>query len=255
MPRTAARRRARPKRRNFGRIEERDSGRYRVAYTGPDGKLYRAPSTFDAKDDAIAWLAARRAEIQLKVWAPELVERTAVKKEVPTFRDYAENWLRTRKTRGQALRPTTRDNYEYVLDASLYPTFGKTPIDEITVEDVNDWYETVCPGRESQRAHAYSLLRTLLGSAASHRPKPLIPFNPAHIRGAGSVAPAHKTKPATLAQLETIVSTLPDRYRVMALLASWCAMRFGELAELRRSDLDLENNLIQIRRGLSLIHI
>jgi integrase len=137
-----------------------------------------------------------------------------------------------------------------MLDASLYPTFGKTPIDEITVEDVNDWYETVCPGRDSQRAHAYSLLRTILGSAASHRPKPLIPFNPAHIRGAGSVAPAHKTKPATLAQLETIVNTLPDRYQLMALLASWCAMRFGELAELRRSDLDLEINLIQIRRGV-----
>jgi hypothetical protein len=87
MPRTAARRRALPKRRNFGRIEERDSGRYRAAYTGPDGKLYRAPSTFDAKDDATAWLAARRAEIQLKVWAPELVERAAAKKEVPTFQD------------------------------------------------------------------------------------------------------------------------------------------------------------------------
>jgi hypothetical protein len=52
-----------------------------------------------------------------------------------------------------------------VLESTLYPTFGATPIDEITVEDVNEWYEKVAPGRESQRARAYSLLRTILGIA------------------------------------------------------------------------------------------
>ena len=129
------------KRRNFGRIELRASGRYRVGFTAPDGRLYRAPSTFDSKDDAIAWLAARRAEIQLNVWAPDIVERSVAKKAVPTFKSYAQRWLSTRKTRGLPLRPTTRDHYEYVLESTLYPTFGKMPIDEITVEDVNDWYE------------------------------------------------------------------------------------------------------------------
>ena len=152
--------------------------------------------------------------------------------------------------RGLPLRPTTRDHYEYVLESTLYPTFGEMPIDEITVEDVNDWYEKVAPGRESQRGHAYSLLRTILGTAASTRPKPLIAFNPAHIRGAGNVRPAHKVVPATLGELEVIVQNLPDRYRLMALFAAWCAMRFGELAELRRGDLDLKNNRIQIRRGV-----
>lgn len=29
---------------------------------------------------------------------------------------------------------------------------------------------------------------------------------------------------------------MPDRYKLMAFLAAWCAMRFGELAELRRGD-------------------
>lgn len=32
----------------------RDSGRWEAAYVGPDARLYRAPSTFEAKDDAIA---------------------------------------------------------------------------------------------------------------------------------------------------------------------------------------------------------
>ncbi len=179
-----------------------------------------------------------------------MVERSVAKKSMPTFKEYAERWVRTRKTRGQPLRPTTRDHYEYLLESALNPTFGKMPLDAITVDDVNDWYETVVQGRESQRSHAYSLLRTILGTAASQRPRPLISFNPAHIRGAGNVKPAHKVRPASLAELGVVVTELPDRYRLMALLAAWCAMRFGELAELRRGDLDLKTNRVKIRRGV-----
>ena len=36
----------------------------------------------------------------------------------------------------------------------------------------------------------------------------------------------------------------------MALLAAWCALRFGELAELRRGDLDLRANRVSITRGV-----
>src|ERR671920_1337661 len=99
------------KRRGFGRIEKLPSGRYRAAYTGPDGQLYRAPTTFVAKDDAVAWLAARRAEIEMRVWAPEVAARAAFQRSVPTLREYADRWLANRKTRGRALRPTTLHQY------------------------------------------------------------------------------------------------------------------------------------------------
>lgn len=33
---------------------------------------------------------------------------------------------------------------------------------------------------------------------------------------------------------------MPERYRLMVLLASWCALRFGELTELRRKDIVLD---------------
>ena len=49
------------------------NGRYRAAYTGPDRELYRAPMTFRSKDDAIAWLSARRAEIDFAS-VPVIVE-------------------------------------------------------------------------------------------------------------------------------------------------------------------------------------
>jgi uncharacterized protein (DUF433 family) len=46
------------------------------------------------------------------------------------------------------------------------------------------------------------------------------------------------------------VDELPPRYKLMALLAAWCAMRFGELAELRRSDIDLDTSRVKIRRAV-----
>ena len=44
---------------------------------------------------------------------------------------------------------------------------------------------------------------------------------------------------------------MPERYRLMVLLAAWCGLRFGELTELRRDDVDLTNGVLHdpSRRG------
>lgn len=133
---------------------------------------------------------------------------------VPLLRDYGDLWLEGRKTRGRELRPTTRQQYQMLLDTYIYPTFGDERRDRITADDVTKWYDALAPGKETIRAPAYSLVRTVLGSAASARPTPLIPYNPAHIRGAGNVKRAHKVRPASLQELETIVDALPDRYQI-----------------------------------------
>ena len=46
---------------------------------------------------------------------------------------------------------------------------------------------------------------------------------------------------------------MPGQYRLMILLASWCALRFGELTELRRGDLDLRHARVQVTRGVTWI--
>ena len=83
------------------------------------------------------------------------------------------------------------------------------------------------------RAHGYGLLRTIMGTAASDGK---IPGNPCVIRGAGSRQRVHKI-PARQPRrsLEKIADEMPEQYQAMVLLASWCALRFGELTELRRA--------------------
>ena len=121
------------------------------------------------------------------------------------------------------------------------------PLRSITAEDVATWHHQLGDRTPTQRAHTYGLLRTILGSALQDL---LIPHNPCHIRGAGNAKRKHQIKPATLSELEQIVAAMPDRLQMLVLLAAWCAMRFGELTELRRKDVDVTNGVIHVRRAV-----
>jgi integrase len=48
-----------------------------------------------------------------------------------------------------------------------------------------------------------------------------------------------------------IVGALPPRLRLAVLRGAWCALRYGEVAELRRADIDPGKGLIGVRRGVS----
>jgi len=43
---------------------------------------------------------------------------------------------------------------------------------------------------------------------------------------------------------------MPDRLRALVLIGAWCGLRFGELIELRRKDLDLRQAVLRVRRGV-----
>jgi integrase len=73
--------------------------------------------------------------------------------------------------------------------------------------------------------------------------------NPVLIRGAGVSKRRRAIEPATLPQLEAITEAMPERLRLAVLLGSWCALRYGEMAELRRSEIDLDRGVLKVRRG------
>lgn len=238
--------------RRFGHIRKLPSGRYQASYLDPDGVLgpngkpmrHTAPITFDAKIDAEAWITDERRLIVSGQWSP-LSDRQAsrrAKVEVLTFGTYAEAWLRDRD-----LKPRTRQHYASLLEHQLMPTFGDAALTAITPEAVRQWHALTGNSKPTLRAHAYGLLRTILGTAEADQ---LIASNPCHIRGAGNAKRVHKVKPLTLPELEALVAAMPANRRAMTLLAAWCALRFGELAELRRRDLDLRNGVIHVRRGV-----
>lgn len=224
---------------SFGSLRVLPSGRHQARYTGPDGRVYKASVTFDTHGDADAWLARMRSDISREVWNPPSKAKIAP----ASFGEYAEDWLLVRE-----LRPRTRSHYRSLLDQHILPTFGSVAVSALSPSLVRSWYAGTAAGLPTTRAHAYSLLRAILGTAVSDE---LIPANPCHIRGAGAAKRAVKIKPASLAELEALVKAMPEKYRLLVLLASWCALRFGELTELRRKDIDLRKGVIHVRRGVA----
>lgn len=219
------------------------SGRYRTLYYGPDGKAgrrYKAPTTFTTKGAARKWLATVQADIIRKTWLPPADQQPATP--ALTLAAYAKQWMDTRD-----LKDRTREHYQMLLDDHLLPPLGRLPLDSITADDVRAWHAKMGGKTPTLRAHAYGLLRTIMGSAASDGK---IPANPCVIRGAGTTSRVHKIRPATLPELAALTEAMPEQYRAMILLASWCALRFGELTELRRRDIDLTDEVIHVERGV-----
>lgn len=230
---------------SFGSVRKLPSGRYQARYTGPDGVRHRAATTFDTKGDAEAWLAIERAEVVRNQWMPPEVRRGTDDEDAVTLRDYAEAWLRERE-----LKPTTRNHYRQLLEDHILPGLGEARLAAVTPGMVRKWYATTLVGKPTARSHAYSLLRTIYGTAVDDEVEG-VKVNPCRIPRAGSTKRKVTIQPASLDEITTAVEAMPDRLRAMVVLAVWCALRFGELAELRRKDIDLKAGVIRVRRGVT----
>lgn len=228
------------RRRSFGYVRKLPSGRFQASYlAGDDRQRYIAPTTFLTKPDAEAWLATEQAKLIEGRWRPPAVEVAA---KSMTLATYAETWLANRD-----VRPRTRTHYRSLLDDHILATFGDRELDAVKPAEVAAWHVTVAKGTPTLRSHAYGLLRTIFNTAVA---EDLVEANPCRVRGAGNTKRVKKMKPATLDELAAITAAMPPRYQLMVLLAAWGALRFGEVTELRRKDIDVKTGVIHVRRGV-----
>lgn len=250
VERTKKRKRREP----FGAIRQRSSGRYQASYTAPDGNRYNAPRTFDNMTDARAWLAIQRARIVDGTWGQQDAARQDAGKtsRSETFGDYARQWIATRVNRhGDHLRPRTRIEYERLLDGPLEP-FQSERLNLITTETVRAWQaEQMASGHKTQTARAYGLLKSVLQTALVDG---RIQTNPCNIRGAANSTTGRKVVPPTSAELQKMVDSITPRYRAAVLIAAWAGCRYGELTELRRKDVRVEDDAIVIDVSRAVTH-
>ncbi len=229
----------RKRRESFGAVRKLPSGRYQASYTGPDGNRYPAPQTFDAIDDARGWLARKRIEIDDGEWHPSGAKAGKAAKDgrAETFATYAERWISTRTNRhGDHLRPRTASEYRRLVAGPLKP-FAESRLQGIDTEDVRDWYSAlVKSGTKTQAARAYELLKSILTTAVSDG---RIKVNPCQIRGAASASTGKKVEPPTASELQTIVDKITPRFKAAVVIAAWSGVRYGELTELRRKDIEV----------------
>ncbi|WP_229119218.1 tyrosine-type recombinase/integrase [Enemella evansiae] len=214
---------------------------------GPDLQLHYAPSTFEREDDAVSWLNAERRLLEdPEGWMPPKDRAAAARLALPpTLIEYATGWMHSRD-----LKPRTRALYERLLERHILPKLGAVRVDMISPTLVRGWYTELGPNTPTQRAHAYSLLKSILGTAVREE---VIAKNPCVIDRAGQTRTKHKPEPLTLEELALIIENMPDRLRLAVLIAAWCQLRQGEVTELRRKDVDLDTGVLHVRRAVTWI--
>lgn len=242
----------------FGSIRKLPSGRYQARYTGPLGATVTAPTTFDAKIDAQAWLAAERKHFEdpgswlapkARLAAARAAAEEAERNRPPLFADYAETWLRERKVKGRPLAPETIRKHRTQLDLRLLPEFGALRLDEITPQLVNLFYDGLIAAGHSEkvRRETYSTGSAILATAVSAHGPLVGRVSPFAIRGAGTGSSPKRHTFASADEVARLATLVPPEMRIVILLAAWCGLRAGEIQALRRSDVDLTAGLPRIR--------
>lgn len=243
----ALERRRRRGRSAFGTVRILPSGRLQARYIGPDDQRYSAPRTYDTLTDADAYLRGVESDIGRGAWiSPNTEDQQGA-----LFGEYAQRWLRNRD-----LKPRTRAHYRALLDAQILPRFETTEIRTITPSTISAWHSTLDASKPTSRAHAYSLTRAILSTAVTDE---ILPANPCRVRGAGNAKTVHKIEPLTLDEATALVAAMPAKHRALTLLAIWCGLRFGEITELRRKDIDMTRDadgqlvtgVIHVRRAVA----
>ena len=168
-------------------------------------------------------------------------------KEQITFGAYAARWLANRQVAGRPIKARTREHYQ--RDP------GRSPAADVrrpaARRDQAQGRPRLVRGHAGRPADdAIARLQPaahhlrLRGQRRDHRRQPV----PDRRRRPGQAGPQDPAG-VSVAELAVLTEAMPERLRLMVTLASWCALRFGEIVELRRGDIDLSAEVIRIRRA------
>jgi integrase len=196
-----------------------------------------ADRTFSTKTDADRWLTTKEAEIL----NGDRLDPDAGR--VP-FGQYAATWIEERP----GLRSSTIRAYQSVLRRHLVPAFGARPVSDIREPHVRQWRKSLADSGVGAPTmiKAYVLLKAIMGTAVDDG---LIRRNPCRIKGV-SAALSPERPVVTMRQVLELAEAIDPRYRAMVLLAAFGSLRWGELAALRRADLDLVAGTVKVERSL-----
>ncbi|RZU52535.1 site-specific recombinase XerD [Krasilnikovia cinnamomea] len=229
-----------PGRRRFGNVRQRASGRWQARYIGPDGLERTAPHTFATERQAQKWLTLIESDIIKGEWAPPEAGEIVLA-------DYGVRWISERK-----LAPRTRQGYEYLFALHVRPHLGQLTLAAIKPATIRAWRKTLldrgCP--EPQAVKAYTLLRAILNTAVKE--DEIIRQNPCRIKGYDRYhTPERPT--ATIPQVFALADAMPARFSALVIVGAFSSLRWGELAELRRKDVDLETGIVRVSRKLAIL--
>ncbi len=226
--------------RGWGHIRRLPSGRFQASYIH-ELVRHNAPMTFSTKPRAEGWLADERKLIELDTWTPPARRAAARTARAITLADYAAQWVKDRPVKHR-----TRLMYEGLLKHHITESLGVLPITHVTADRVRSWYSGLGSEHTRRNSHAYGLLHAVMGTAVKDG---LLQTNPCQIERV--MNPVRKREPVilTVPEVAALADGVPERLKATVLVGAWCGLRWGELIELRRRDIDVDAEVLYVGRG------
>ncbi len=220
-------------------IRKLPNGRFEARYRAPDGR--ERSQRFPTKREAQAHLDQVGVDRRTGTWRDPRAGR------IP-LADWATQWESTTVH----LRASSRARDESYLRNHVLPRFGSMQLDAIGVLDVRRWVADLNgSGLAPATVHkAYQTLSKVLRAAVDAG---LLAQTPCRRIELPRIEREEMRflAPVEIAQL---AGAIDPRYRTLVLVASYCGLRIGELAGLRRAQVDLEAHTIRVIENAVEVH-
>jgi integrase len=219
--------------------EGRKAGlRWRVRFTGPDGKEHSR--SFARKPDADAFKDTTMADVRRGAWLDPDAGKI-------TLRAYAKGWLSI-----QTFEASTREATEMRLRRHVYPVLGDYTLAQLAASPsvIQAWVA----GLDVSEAYGrviFTTLATVLNAAVADRK---ITSNPCRERTVRRPkAATRKVEPWTAGQVAAARAALPERWRVLVDLGAGLGLRQGEAFGLAAGDVDFLRKVVHVRRQVRIV--
>ena len=211
----------------------------RFIASGTAHRTVRRPTKrgFRTKRDAQAW--ADQLEVDKRKGAYVAPAAGRVK-----LGDYAQEWLGSK----HKLKPSTRARYQVVLDTFI-AGHADVALGDISRRLVREWVADLSVDLAAASVHkTIGVLRQILAMAVAENRLVVNPVEGVELPAVSSV----EQRFLTLDQLHALADAAGE-HRPLVYVLGTCGLRFGEVAELRWRDVDLENLRLRIARSVTLV--
>lgn len=212
--------------------------RYRVRYRTPD-RRQTDKRGFRTKRDAEAWANQLEVDKRRGAYVAPAAGR------VQLGGEYAREWLGSK----HKLKPSTRARYQAVPDTFI-ADHAAVAIGDVSRQLVREWVADLSRTHAPASVHkAIGVLRQVLAMAVAENRLVMNPVDGVELPSVESV----EQRFLTLEQLHSLAAAAGEHRPPLVYVLGTCGLRFGEVAELRWRDLDLQKLQIRISRSVTLV--
>lgn len=172
-----------------------------------------------------------------------------------TFGDLLDRWLQD--VLPMRIRPTTLENYRFLIERHVRPALGHIPLARLTAADLQTFYRTKLEGGRRDRKdgglsprsvrYMHALIRSCLEQAVRWQ---MVPRNIADLVDPPRQAQREMNFWTPYQALQFLEAAKSDRLYPAFYLALATGLREGEILGLRWSDLDLDAGMLTVSQTL-----